>query len=202
LTLAASQPELMMRSLDALDLRVLTVVCGCGGGQAVRAVLPKVLSQSLQLVLDADALNAIADDRSLRILLQQRSARDLATVLTPHPLEAARLLGSSADAVQADRLAAARRLSSDLRCVVVLKGSGTVIAAPEETPAINPTGTPLLGTAGTGDVLAGLLGARLAAGNQPFTAACSAVYQHGAAADIWPANQALTASALARRLTA
>jgi hydroxyethylthiazole kinase-like uncharacterized protein yjeF len=202
LTLAASQPELMLRSLDALDLRVLTVVCGCGGGQAVRAVLPRVLSQSLQLVLDADALNAIADDSSLRILLQQRSARDLATVLTPHPLEAARLLGSSADAVQADRLAAARRLSSDLRCVVVLKGSGTVIAAPGETPAINPTGNPLLGTAGTGDVLAGLLGARLAAGNKPFTAACSAVYQHGAAADIWPANQALTASALARRLTA
>ncbi len=202
MTLDPVQPEWMFRTFEALNLRSLTVVCGCGGGEAVRRVLPRVLSQSLQLVLDADALNAIATDRSLRTLLQQRGVRGLATVLTPHPLEAARLLGSTALAVQADRLGAARQLSIELHCVVVLKGSGTVVAAPGETSVINPTGNALLGTAGTGDVLAGLLGARLAAGHQAFAAACSAVYLHGAVADDWPARQALTASALAHRLTA
>ena len=202
LALDPNLPELMFRHFEALDLRKLTVVCGCGGGEAVRAVLPKVTSQSFRLVLDADALNAIATDNSLRTLLRQRAARGLVTVLTPHPLEAARLLGSNAAAVQSDRLAAARQLSSELHCVVVLKGSGTVIAAPGEVPVINATGNARLGTAGTGDVLAGLAGARLASGNPAFAAACSAVYRHGAMADAWPADQALTASALARRLTA
>jgi hydroxyethylthiazole kinase-like uncharacterized protein yjeF len=202
MTLDPVQPEWMFRTFEALDLGKLTVVCGCGGGEAVRSALPRVLSQSLQLVLDADALNAIATDSALRTLLQQRGVRGRATVLTPHPLEAARLLGTTASAVQADRLAAARQLSGELHCAVLLKGSGTVVAAPGETTVINPTGNALLGTAGAGDVLAGLVGARLAAGHQAFKAAGSAVYLHGAAADDWPAGQALTASALARRLTA
>ena len=193
-------PELMFRRFEALDLHQLTVVCGCGGGDAVRPVLPQVLSQSLRLVLDADALNAIAADSSLRSLVQARARRGLATVLTPHPLEAARLLGSGSAAVQSDRLAAVLRLADDLACTVVLKGSGTLIATPGEAPALNLTGNARLGTAGTGDVLAGLIGARLAGGATPFQAACAAVYQHGEAADAWPCEEALTAGALARRL--
>ena len=121
-------------------------------------------------------------------------------MLTPHPLEAARLLGTNTAQVQADRLTAAQTLSSRLGCCVVLKGSGTVIAAPGRVPRINATGNGLLATGGTGDVLAGLLGARLAASADAWQAACSAVWTHGQAADQWPEGLALTASRLAERL--
>jgi len=193
-----SQPDLMLRPWDSLDLAAMSVACGCGGGDAVRAVLPKVLSTSRSLVLDADALNAIASDPQLQSLLQSRSRRNRATVLTPHPLEAARMLACSASQVQGDRLAASRELVQRFGCVVVLKGSGTVIASPEVTPLINPTGNARLATAGTGDVLAGMIAARsAAAGVSAFEAAAGAVYAHGLAADQWPANRPLTASALA-----
>jgi hydroxyethylthiazole kinase-like uncharacterized protein yjeF len=192
------QPELMFRSPDALDLAHQVVVCGCGGGAAVAAVLPRILSRAHTLVLDADGLHAVANDSALQALLRARAARGWRTLLSPHPLEAARLLGSSTAAVQADRLDAAASLAAQMQCVVVLKGSGTVIAAPDVIPVINPTGNARLATAGTGDVLAGMLGAALAAGLPAFDAACSAVFQHGRLADRWPADQALTASRLAQ----
>ena len=159
---AVQQPELMFRRFDALDLERLTVVCGCGGGIAVVRVLPDVLHRAHQLVLDADALNAIASDGQLEDLLVARGLRAQVTVLTPHPLEAARLLRCTTADVQADRMAAAVQLAERFRCVVVLKGSGTVIAGPGLVPGINPTGNARLATAGTGDVLAGMLGAYLA----------------------------------------
>jgi len=90
-------------------------------------------------------------------------------------------------------------LALRLGCTVVLKGSGTVIAAPGQLTAINPTGNARLATAGTGDVLAGMIGARLANGHGAFQAACEAVWLHGHAADTWPADQSLIASALARK---
>jgi hydroxyethylthiazole kinase-like uncharacterized protein yjeF len=201
-----AQPELMFRAPAALPLSELTVVCGCGGGAAVAALLPQVLDAAPRLVLDADALNALAADPApWTPRLRQRAARGWATVLTPHPLEAARLLGSSAADVQNNRLAAAQTLADQFQSVVVLKGSGSIITAPGQTPVINPTGNGLLGTAGTGDVLAGLTGARLAAMPQAnaeaaFTAAAHACWQHGAAADAWPPERALTAGALARAL--
>jgi len=195
-----SQPDLMLRRWDALDLKQMFVACGCGGGDAVRGVLPKVLSTAHALVLDADALNAIAADTHLQSLLQARARRERATVLTPHPLEAGRLLGCTAAQVQADRLQAARELAERFRCVVVLKGSGSVIAAPTCASRINPTGNGRLATAGTGDVLAGMVAALLAMGMEAFEAASGAVYEHGAAADRWPADQPLTAAALARHV--
>ena len=198
--IAGYEPGVMRRQLEALNLRELTVLCGCGGGQVVRAHLPRILQQSPELVLDADALNAIAQDPWLKDLLRQRSAKKWHTVLTPHPLEAARLLGSNTASVQHDRLHAAQQLADDLQCVVLLKGSGSVIAAPHETPVINPTGNGRLATGGTGDVLAGLLAARMAQGLAPFAAACMAAFEHGALADAWPENLALTASALAENL--
>ncbi len=205
MTIDSAQPELMLRAADTLDCSRATAVCGCGGGDAVRALLPRVLSTAARLVLDADALNAIAADEQLQSQLIARSGRDRPTVITPHPLEAARLLGSTTAQVQADRLAAAAELASRFKCIAVLKGSGTVIAAPDETSAINTTGNARLATAGTGDVLAGMIGAALAGAATnaitPFQAACNAVYNHGQAADQWPANQALTASALARAIT-
>ena len=198
LSVDPGQPELMFRSLDALDPAQLTVVCGCGGGHAIAAPLSKLLSTAPRLVIDADAINSIASDTQLEKLLQARQHRGRQTVLTPHPLEAARLMGSSAAAIQSDRLSAAEQLAKRVGCTVGRKGSGTVIAAPGQLTAINPTGNARLATAGTGDVLAGMIGARLANGQEAYQAACEAVWLHGHAADIWPADQALTANALAR----
>lgn len=199
-TVNPSQPELMFRSPEALDLRSQVVVCGCGGGEAIKAVLPRVLSGATRLVLDADALNAVANDTSLQTLLKVRSARGYVTVLTPHPLEAARLLQTTAAQVQSDRLTAAEQLAEYYQAVVVLKGSGSVIAAPGQISRINSSGNVLLATAGTGDVLAGMLGAAVANGSSAFDAACSAVFLHGTVADDWlrkHPGEALTASRLA-----
>ena len=195
-----TQPELMFRSVEALDLANLTLVCGCGGGAAIAAPLAKILSTSPRLVIDADGLNAIASDSQLQQLLSARQQRQRQTVLTPHPLEAARLLKCSTAQVQADRLSAAEELAKRFGCTVVLKGSGTVIAAPDQISRINPTGNVRLATAGTGDVLAGLIGARLGHGRVAFAAATESVWQHGHLADRWPGPSALTASALARQL--
>ncbi len=196
-TVDTAQPDLMFRRWDSLDFAALAVVCGCGGGDAVRAVLPKTLSTARTLVLDADALNAVAADPQLQSLLQARSRRGRPTVLTPHPLEAARLLGTSTAQVQQDRLAAAAQLVQRFGSSVVLKGSGTVVAAPEQLPLVNPTGSARLAIAGTGDVLAGMIAARLANGANAFDAAASAVYAHGLAADRWRTDRPLTANALA-----
>ena len=197
LSVDTSQPELMFRPVDTLDFSAMTVVCGCGGGDAVKTILRKVLMDSSAVVIDADALNAISEDRSLQALVTARAARAAATVLTPHPLEAARLLGCTSSQVQQDRLAAAAQLAQRFACTIILKGSGTVITAPHQTPIINPTGNARLATGGTGDVLAGMVGAKLAAGTPAFQAACDAAYQHGQIADEWPSTAVLTASKLA-----
>ena len=200
LSVDAGQPELMLRPWDSLDLGQMSVACGCGGGEAIRAVLPRILSSARAIVLDADALNAIAGDARLQTLLEQRSGRPgLRTVITPHPLEAARLLSCSTANVQADRLAATNGLAQRFGCVAVLKGSGSITAAPDRSPVINFTGNASLATAGTGDVLAGMIAARLASGATAFDAACEGVHAHGAIADAWPKDQPLTASGLARR---
>lgn len=193
------QPALMFRRPETLDLEALTIVCGCGGGAAVTSLLPRVLETARTLVLDADALNAVAADPALQLLLQARARDHRTTVLTPHPLEAARLLKVTTVEVQADRLRAARQLAERFDAVVVLKGSGTIVAASDETPVINTTGNARLATAGTGDVLAGMMGAALAAAGSPaMQAACEAVWHHGDLADRWPANTPLTADGLAR----
>ncbi|TNF59326.1 MAG: NAD(P)H-hydrate dehydratase [Burkholderiales bacterium] len=195
-------PELMLRTpqfaLQAGLLEHATVVCGCGGGDALAPLLPAILHRSHRLVLDADALNAIAADRSLARRVQSRRQRGLVTVVTPHPLEAARLLDSDTPAVMADRLAAARELAGQLGAICVLKGSGTVVAAPGETPCINASGNARLASAGTGDVLAGMLGASLAAGGAgtPLHRVIRAVAHHGDLADRWRGGT-LTAGRLA-----
>jgi hydroxyethylthiazole kinase-like uncharacterized protein yjeF len=194
------QPELMFRALKSLDLSHLTVVCGCGGGEVIQCHLARILTESNSTVLDADALNAIASHPALQILLSARAGRIARTVLTPHPLEAARLLNSTVAKVQNDRLAAAQELAQRFACVVVLKGSGTVIAAPNEIPFINPTGNAALATGGTGDVLAGMVGAGLASGQSALQTACDAVYRHGLLADEWPATHFLTAGSLSKSL--
>jgi len=192
-----TQPELMFRAINDLNLNNMAVVCGCGGGQAIHDQLDQIMLSSAPIVMDADALNSMATDTALQTLLTQRAQRHAVTVLTPHPLEAARLLGCTTTQVQQDRLAAANTLVQRFNCTVVLKGSGTVVAALGEIPAINFTGNARLATAGSGDVLAGMIGAKLAIGLPAYQAACEAVYQHGFFADHWPTGITLTASRLA-----
>ncbi len=194
----AAHPALMVRKPVELDLNTSAVVCGCGAGDAIHALLHNVLSSSKQLVLDADALNAMARDTALQTLLKKRSARHKPTVLTPHPLEAARLLNCTTKDVQQNRLHVAQKLADIFQCVVVLKGSGSVIASPHHTAVINGSGNALLATAGTGDVLAGLMGAYIARHDDVFEAACQAVFAHGHVANAWPrGGPALDAASLA-----
>lgn len=195
LSVDTEHPELMFRTIRSLNLPSMTVVCGCGGGQTIHTILNGILSSPAQVVIDADAINEIAKDSSLQATLTARQRHS--TILTPHPLEAARLLAVSTQQIQNDRLAAAQALAQRFACTVVLKGSGTVITSPGRTPAINITGNARLASAGTGDVLAGMVGAQLAAGQPAFDAACRAVYQHGSLADNWPDDVSLTAHRLA-----
>ena len=202
----APWPEIMLRRPEAQAWGQAVVVCGCGGGQAITPWLPQVLAQAPCLVLDADALNAIAADEELARLLAERAGLGLHSILTPHPLEAARLLASTTAQVQAQRLQAAQALARRFRCTVLLKGSGTVVASADVAQeqlscAINPTGNPLLATGGTGDVLAGLIGALWAQGLTAHQAAVLGAYRHGEVADHWPATGvAFSASALAAAL--
>ena len=196
-------PDIMLRSLEDMATVRGALVCGCGGGRLVHSVLPGVLTHTGPLVLDADALNAIATDTTLRPMLR---ARTCTTVLTPHPLELARLLQTSTAAIQSDRIHAALQAARQLNSIVVLKGSGTVTASPQGHYAINHSGNARLAIGGTGDVLAGCLGAQLAAlpTDAPWQSAwqpvLNAVWLHGHMADQWPTESTLTASRLARSL--
>ena len=200
---AAAHPTLMLREaaqiLAQMDLRQANVVCGCGGGDAVRQVMPRLLSESESLVIDADGLRALQDP-ALMTLLQRRAARSRRTVLTPHPLEAALLLGCTAAHVQQDRLHAAQTLATQTQSVVLLKGSGTVVAQTGQWPVINATGSPRLASAGSGDVLAGLIGALMAQGLSAHAAACAGAAHHGSVADHWPDGRAFDAMQLTQRL--
>jgi ADP-dependent NAD(P)H-hydrate dehydratase / NAD(P)H-hydrate epimerase len=177
------QPELMCRLAQDMDLAHGTLIVGPGLGTSsdARHLLAKALDADTPLVLDADGLNLLAADTGLQDKLAERKRSAL---LTPHPLEAARLLGVTATQIQADRLAAARALAERFNAIVILKGSGTVIAQPRGEIAINTTGNAALATGGTGDVLAGVCGALLAQSWPTWHAALAAVWLHGRAADI------------------
>jgi hydroxyethylthiazole kinase-like uncharacterized protein yjeF len=176
------QPEIMLRDAAGFAFEGRTVVAGPGLGDASEAIhlLGKAIDATAPLLLDADGLNLVAASPALQARIAARTA---ATVLTPHPLEAARLLGVTTPIVQADRLENARELAQRLNAVVVLKGAGSIIARPDGELAINTSGNPGLATGGSGDVLAGLCGALLAQGWPAWEAALGAVWLHGAAAD-------------------
>ena len=176
------QPEIMFRDGATYPLGVGTLVMGPGMGGSALAMdmLARALPGAAALVLDADALNLIGASVDLQ---KRLGARTAPTILTPHPLEAARLLGISSLEVQRDRLAAARAIAKRFNAIVVLKGSGSVIAAPGGAAVINTSGNPGLASAGTGDVLAGICGSLLAQGWPAREAALGAVWIHGTAAD-------------------
>lgn len=143
-------------------------------------VLRQSINSPVSLVLDADGLNLLAAHPALHAHVARREG---GTVLTPHPLEAARLLGCEVTDIQADRIAAAKQLASRFNALVVLKGVGSIIAAPEGRWAINTSGNPGLASAGTGDVLTGFIVALLAQGWTVEEGLIAAVHLHGLAAD-------------------
>jgi len=178
------QPELMLRpAADTLHLpgiQVLVVGCGLGCEPAPQKLLYDALRSDNALVLDADALNILALRPDLCDDLRQRKA---ATVLTPHPAEAARLLDCTTAEVQADRVAATRQLAQRFAATVVLKGADSLCATHDGRLFVNHTGNPGMSAPGMGDVLAGMVAAFIAQGMGADAALLLAVHLHGAAGD-------------------
>ena len=153
---------------------------GFGTSESAQGLLKIVLEVSaklkLPIVIDADAINILSTNTAWQKSLPKKS------ILTPHPAEMARLVSLETSKVQEDRLAVAEGIAKKLDSVVILKGARTVIACPENGLFINPTATAVLGTAGSGDVLSGIIGAFLAQGFNQLEATIIAVYAHGQAA--------------------
>jgi NAD(P)H-hydrate epimerase len=176
----AAQAGHTVRLFDARD--ALALGPGIGTEAATRAGVAALLAgRAVPAVLDADGLNAFAVERRPRLRL--RAGRH-ALVLTPHPGEAARLLGTTAAKIQTDRLGSARRLAAETGAVVVLKGRRTVVAHPDGRASFNASGNAGMATGGTGDALTGVVGALLARGLDGFDAARLGTYVHGAAGDL------------------
>ncbi|MBK7017507.1 MAG: NAD(P)H-hydrate dehydratase [Sulfuritalea sp.] len=189
------QPELMLRSPEDALSNATAIVVGPGMGDSttatelIRRCLPaernprhaERASADFPTLLDADALNQLATHPVLAARVRHRHAP---TLITPHPAEAARLLGIATDDVQANRVSAALQLAQRFNAHVALKGCGTIIAFPDGRWRINATGNPGLASAGSGDVLAGMAGALLAQGWPAEAALCGAVHIHGMAADL------------------
>lgn len=178
------QPELMLRPADGVlrldHLTALAIGPGLGNSADAAEYLDWGVESALPLVLDADALNLLAVNESLKNKLKQRVTE---SILTPHPAEAARLLGITTVQIQNDRVASALRLAREYNAGVVLKGAGSICAWPDGHWAINTSGNPGMATAGMGDVLTGIIVALLAQGVDARHALTAAVYLHGAAAD-------------------
>ena len=179
------QPELMLRPAHEALAMATVVAIGPGLGQSGNAheLLARCIetqSPPRPLVIDADALNLLATDQALAARLPVLPAP---TFFTPHPAEAARLLGLTTAKVQSDRLVAAKTLANRFNAYIALKGCGTIIVAPDGRWYINTSGNPGLASAGSGDVLTGMLAALLAQGWPPLEALLAAVHLHGLAAD-------------------
>ena len=178
------QPEMMLHSATAaLQLRgvnVLAIGCGMGTDTVAQKFLNAALNSDTALVLDADALNILAQHSDLCTLLSKRTAP---CVLTPHPGEAARLLACSTKVIQADRVTAVQKIALTLRCSVALKGADSVCATRDGHLFVNTTGNPGMSSAGIGDVLTGMIAAFIAQGLTADNAMLLAVHLHGAAAD-------------------
>jgi NAD(P)H-hydrate epimerase len=182
---ASMVPEAMVHSVLP-DGRWTAILAGPGMGRTATTreqVLHWLETSTVPLVLDADALSVLSDHREAI-----RSAT-CPVILTPHPGEFAALFGLKTDEVQEDRFAMARMAADRLDAIIVLKGAGTVVAAPGKPLAINMTGNPGMASGGSGDVLAGMLAGLAGQGMAPFEAACAAVWLHGHAGDLAAAEK-------------
>src|SRR4051812_22674260 len=189
----AAWPEAIVsegRPADAGRVQAWVVGPGMGTDDDARGVLAEVLASDLPVLVDADGLTMAAHEPAL---VRRRSAP---TVLTPHDREFARF-GSE---VGPDRIGAARRLAADLGAVVLLKGDATVVAGPDGDAFVNATGTPWLATAGTGDVLSGIIGALLATGLPATEAAAVGAHLHGRTGQLAAERGPLISGDLVRRL--
>ena len=175
-------PEIMFatKPVNLEDFDAIVLGCGLGTSAEAKARVIEALNCQKPLILDADALNIIAADIKLQDMVLARRAP---TVLTPHPGEAAHLLRRDTAGVTADRVAACRELAVQTGAIVVLKGAGTVISMRSSRTWINPTGSPMLATGGSGDVLAGMIGAMFAQGYDMVESVLAAVYFHGLSAE-------------------
>ncbi|HEY4869059.1 MAG TPA: NAD(P)H-hydrate dehydratase [Candidatus Dormibacteraeota bacterium] len=166
--------DAVLRHLSAAEAGVIGP--GLGRDRSTwRLILDLALHAECPLVLDADALNALADSARKKTRLGKNR------VLTPHPGEMGRLLGKTTEQVQTDRAGAARKAAKEWGAVVVLKGAHTLVAHPDGRLSEDPHEVPALATGGTGDVLSGVIAALIAQGSDPFTASVSGVYLHAAA---------------------
>ena len=176
-------PEIMVRQPEALcsltPLDCVVIGPGLGTSAQATALLSLWLTQKITLVIDADALNLIASDHTLSHSLAQR---DAATIITPHPGEAAKLLQTTSNEVQENRIESALKLARLFQAICVLKGSHTLVAY-EDQYFSNITGNAGLASGGSGDVLSGIIGSLVAQGLDTIEAVKTAVYIHGAAAD-------------------
>jgi hydroxyethylthiazole kinase-like uncharacterized protein yjeF len=195
------QPELMLHSASAaLKLRgvnVYAVGCGLGTAIAAQKILYEALKRDVALVLDADALNLLAKHADLQDDLRNRKT---ATVLTPHPGEAARLLACDTEAIQADRVAAVKKIAQTFRCSAVLKGADSLCATHDGKLFRNTTGNPGMSSPGMGDVLTGMIAAFIAQEMTANDALLLAVHLHGAAGDAL-AEQGITIGMTATDVT-
>jgi hydroxyethylthiazole kinase-like uncharacterized protein yjeF len=173
----------MLRHADealGMELDALVIGPGLGQGERAETLVAAALASEIPCVLDADALNLMAQSPNLRRACARHPAE---TLLTPHPAEAARLLGSTTARVQEDRPDAARRIARDLDSHVVLKGAGSIVVARDGHWFINTSGNPAMASAGMGDVLSGIVGALLAQRLSGEAALVLGVHLHGCAAD-------------------
>lgn len=178
---------------------VLVLGPGLGTSREALARTESAIASALPLVLDADALNILSATTALK---QKIAARKAPTVATPHPAEAARLLGCDTPSVEADRFAAVHRLADGLGCCVLLKGKGTLISWPKGPALVVSRGSSALAKGGSGDLLSGLIGSLLAQGTSAQAAACLGAYIHGAAGEWVAQAQGTERSALASEVAA
>lgn len=186
-------PETESRSFSAKTLKpalelcekATAVVLGCGIGthpETIEFVRGLIKSIRKPMIIDADGLNCLACDTSI---LEGNHGE---IIITPHPGEMSRLLGTTTEEIQSNRLDAARKTASRFNCITVLKGARTLIAEPSGRVFINPTGNVGMATGGTGDVLAGTIGGLLAQGLSTLDAAVCGTFIHGKAGDIAALN--------------
>ncbi len=184
-------PEIMVRTAEELlsdeSMTALAIGMGLGTDKTAPRLLTAALAREIPTVIDADALTMISTNPSIHAALQAKTAGTphqlLSLIFTPHPGEAARLLGCSTDEIQSDRINAAKSIAAKFNVVTVLKGAGTVIATPDGRYWINTSGNPGMASGGMGDALSGMITAFLAQGMNTLDAAKLGVHLHGAAAD-------------------
>jgi NAD(P)H-hydrate epimerase len=183
---ASAIPEVMVHASQP-EGHWTAILAGPGMGRSATTreqILHLLETSMVPVVLDADAITVLADH------IEALAAAQCPLILTPHPGEFAALFGLKVEDVQEDRVGMVRMAAARLNATLVLKGAGTVIAAPDQCPAVNMTGNPGMATGGSGDVLAGMIAALAGQGIAPFEAACAAVWLHGRAGDLAAAEKA------------